>query len=113
VYDYLRTKFGWDQHTARQNSRLAIANFIKVYGKDNVAFMHLPQKDEMSGPNEIGMEARQSIRDSGGELYDGFRLCGLTEADYYLHDGHPNKQGYEKIENCVSQVLLRMEAQAK
>jgi hypothetical protein len=114
VYDYLRAKFNWDQHTARQNSRLAIANFIKVYGKDNVAFVHLPQKDEMmSGPNEIGMETRQSIRDAGGELYDGFKLCGLTGADYYIQDGHPNRQGYGKIANCVSAVLLRMEAQAK
>jgi hypothetical protein len=113
ICDYLRVKFGWDQHTARLNSRLAIAHFIKVYGKENIAFMHLPQKDEMSGPNEIGVEARQSIEDAGGELYDGFKLCGLTEADYHVHDGHPNKQGYGKIANCVGDVLLRMEAQTK
>jgi hypothetical protein len=113
VYDYLRTKFGWDQYTARQKSRLAIANFMKAYGKDNVAFVHLPQKDEMNGPNEIGMEARQSIRDAGGELYDGFKLCGLTAVDYYIHDGHPNKQGYGKIANCVGDVLLHMETQEK
>jgi len=113
VYDYLRTKFGWDQHTARQKSRLAIANFIKAYGKDDVAFVHLPQKDEMNGPNELGMEARQSIRDAGGEFYDGFKLCGLTEADYHIHDGHPNKQGYGKVANCVGEVLLHMEAESK
>ena len=67
----------------------------------------------MNGPNELGIEARQSIRDAGGELYDGFKLCGLTEADYYIHDGHPNKQGYGKIANCVGDVLLHMEAPSK
>jgi hypothetical protein len=113
VYDYLRTNFGWDQYTARHESRLAIASFMKAYGKDNVAFVHLPQKDEMNGPNELGIEARQSIRDAGGELYDGFKLCGLTEADYYIHDGHPNKQGYGKIASCVGDVLLHMEASSK
>jgi hypothetical protein len=113
IWDYLRVNFGWDQHTARQKSRLAIAHLISVYGKENVAFIHLPQKDEMNGPNEIGMEVRQSIKDAGGELYDGFKLCGLTPADYHIHDGHPNKQGYGKITNCVSDVLLHMGAGAK
>ena len=112
VYDYLQTKFHQNA-VAKQGSRLAIANFIEAYGKENVAFIHLPQKNEMSGPNEIGMEARRSIQDAGGELYDGLKLCGLTEADYHIHDGHPNKQGYGKIENCVSAVLRRMETEAK
>jgi hypothetical protein len=112
VYDYVRTRFGWDQYIARQRSRLAIADFIKAYGKDNVAFVHLPQKDEMNGPNEIGMEARQAITAAGGELYDGFKRCGLTAADYHVHDGHPNKQGYGKIAECVGDLLQQM-AQAK
>jgi hypothetical protein len=93
---------------AKQRSRAAIADFINEYGPENVVFMHLPQKDEVNGPSEPGMEERRSIQEAGGKLYDGFKLCPLTAADYHIHDSHPNAQGYGKIANCVSQVLQRI-----
>jgi hypothetical protein len=32
----------------------------------------------------------------------------LTALDYHVHDGHPNKQGYGKIAQCVSRVVQQM-----
>src|SRR5256885_935844 len=69
---------------AGQQSHVAIAELIGKYGRSNVAFLHLPQKDEIGGdPTDLGLKARHSIEESGGRLFDGFTLCGLTPQDYY------------------------------
>jgi hypothetical protein len=107
VYDYFSASFDGSpaKELVKQRSRVAIAEMIKRYGTENVAFMHLPQKDEINGPGRLGLEARQAIEQAGGRLFDGFRLCGMTPADYYVLDGHPNRQGYGKIARCVSPVI--------
>jgi hypothetical protein len=109
-YDYLsaRLKKSPAEQVAKQRSRAAILEMVRRYGTENVAFVHLPQKDEIDGSRELGLEARRSIQDAGGNLFDGFKLCHLTAADYRIHDGHPNKQGYSKIADCVGQVTRRM-----
>ena len=107
VYRFLKAKFSRNA-AAERGSRAAIAEFVQRYGADNVTFVHLPQKDETSGPNEIGWLARSAIEDAGGKLYDGFKLCDLTPADYHVHDGHPNAQGYGKIAHCVAAIVRRM-----
>jgi hypothetical protein len=104
VYHYLNVKFS----SNKRHSRAVIANLISKYGTENVAFLHLPQKDETNGPGELGLEARQAIRDAGGTLIDGFRLCRLSAGDYHIHDSHPNEQGYGKIAQCVRQVIEGM-----
>jgi hypothetical protein len=115
VYDYLHSKLERSRarELAEQRSRAAIVELIERYGTENVAFVHLPQKDEISGPNEPGLKARRSIQDARGHLFDGFKLCGLTSADYHVHDGHPNKQGYGKIARCVGRVIQLMATAAR
>jgi hypothetical protein len=93
---------------AEQGSRAAIAELIRIYGPENVAFVHLPQKDEIDGPNNLGIKARHSIKEAGGKLFDGFKLCRLTAIDYYANDEHPNSNGYAKIALCVSNVINEM-----
>jgi hypothetical protein len=92
---------------AGQASRAAIAELIGIYGAENVTFIHLPQKDELADKLPIGpgLEARRSIREYGGKLFDGFELCGLTTADYYPNDEHPNRGGYSKIAACVLNII--------
>jgi hypothetical protein len=104
VYHHLNVKFS----SNKRRSRAAIADLIRKYGTENVAFLHLPQKDETNGPSELGLEARQAIRHEGGTLFDGFKLCRLSLGDYHIRDGHPNKQGYSKIAQCVHQVIKGM-----
>jgi hypothetical protein len=74
--------------------------------------LHLPQKDEANGPEEQGLEVRQFIQDAAGNLFDGFKLCGLTALDYHIHDGHPNKEGYRKIAHCVARIARNMATSA-
>jgi len=97
---------------AERQSRTAIAELIRLYGPDNVTFIHLPQKDEIDGPNELGLRARRSIRQAGGKLFDGFKLCRLTATDYYMNDNHPNRDGYAKIASCVTNVIKEVTAGA-
>lgn len=99
---------------AEQESRAAVAELIKIYGPENVAFLHLPQKDEVGhGPDSLGMRARHAIEDAGGKLFDGFKLCQLTAADYYPNDDHPNKGGYNKIAACTTRVINEWAAERR
>jgi hypothetical protein len=95
---------------AEQQSRAAVGELIRKYGPENIAFIHLPQKDEINnrGPNILGLNARRSIQEVGGKLFDGFKLCRLTMADYYSNDDHPNSEGYSKIALCVTTVIKQL-----
>jgi len=105
VYTYFRSG------RAEQQSRAAIGELIGMYGRENIAFFHLPQKDEIdSGPNNLGLRARRSVKEAGGKLFDGFKLCRLTSTDYYSNDEHPNGAGYSKIAICLTNVLKEVVA---
>lgn len=109
VYQFLRQKLGHSEMKERleegqQESQAAIRQLIASHGGKNVAFVHLPQKDEIDRPSSLGLEARRAITDAGGKLFDGFRLCRLTARDYFPNDDHPNQAGYGKIEACVSDI---------
>ncbi len=103
VYVYLKQLVTHAQ--AERGSRAAISELVKRYGRENVAFLHLPQKDEIAGgPNDLGLAARRAIEAAGGTLFDGFKLCQMTPSDYYLNDEHPNAHGYSKIATCTAEV---------
>ena len=87
-------------------SEKAIQEIATQLGPGNLLFIHLPQKDEVdSGPNFLGKMARDFIRQNGFAFVDGFEKCGLTAADFLIHDGHPNAQGYGKISACVESAV--------
>jgi hypothetical protein len=109
IYMYFRQLFLFAQ--AEKESHASIAELIRTYGHNNVAFIHLPQKDEIGhGPNSLGLKARLAIEDAGGKLFDGFKLCQLTKRDYYMNDDHPNKGGYTKIAACATDVINELVA---
>ncbi len=98
-----------------QRSDAAIAELIRKYGAENVAFLHLPQKDEVEKgePIKLGLKARRAIQGAGGKVFDGLKLCGLTVTDYYVSDEHPNKAGYAKIASCANNVIKELTAGAQ
>jgi len=103
VYMYFKqlVRSAWAQH----DSRAAIAALVNRYGRENVAFLHLPQKNEVAaGPNDLGLAARHAIEAAGGMLFDGFKLCQMTPSDYFPNDDHPNPHGYAKIATCAADV---------
>ena len=107
VYLYLKQLITYAR--AEFDSRDAIAGLIERYGRENVAFLHLPQKNEIGrGPDALGLRARHAIEEAGGKLFDGFRLCGLTESDYYVNDDHPNVEGYTKIAACAGEIASNL-----
>jgi len=110
-HTFYRVRSFIGRHGTQQQSRSAIAQLLKIYGAENVAFIHLPQQDEIdSGPNDLGLEARRSIQEAGGQLFDGFKLCRLTAIDYGAIDGHPNSAGYAKIASCATEVIRTVTA---
>jgi hypothetical protein len=106
LYIYFRSRL------AERQSRASIPRLIHMYGPENIAFMHLPQQDEIENqePIDLGLQARRSIQESGGKLFDGFKLCRLATTDYYTGEGHPNRDGYAKITACVIDVIKSMTA---
>ena len=87
-------------------SKRAALVLIHDAGPDNIVFMHIPQKDEVtSGPSWIGRKADRFLEESGFTPLDGFSRCRLTLQDFHVHDGHPNARGYGKLEACVEKAL--------
>ena len=94
---------------AERDSHAAISELVRIYGSENVVFLHLPQKNELgSGPDSLGLRARKAIEEAGGKLFDGFKLCNLTTADYFTNDNHPNADGYKKIAGCAAGVIKEL-----
>ena len=118
AYRYLKESYygGQQQNSAgraslmraEDESREAIGDFVRTYGASNVVFVHIPQKDEIGKPDQLGIKARQAIEAAGGHLVDGFQRCGLTETDYYPRDDHPTPQGYAKVARCVGDAIKAM-----
>ncbi len=94
---------------AKRGSRAAISELVDRYGRENVAFLHLPQKNEIAGgPNDLGLAARRAIAAAGGTLFDGFKLCQMTPSDYFPNDDHPNAHGYSKIATCAAEIATSL-----
>jgi len=86
-------------------SKRDITRLVDRLGRENVLFVYLPQRHELErGPNLYGKKANDFITESGYSLVDGRAQCGLTAKDYHPHDGHPNVNGYAKIEACIARV---------
>jgi hypothetical protein len=113
ILQYLKAQLENLTSKTPQRSREAIAELIKLYDPQNIAFVHLPERDEIDGPDKLGLQARRSIQEAGGKLYDGFQLCHLTPLDYQLNDGHPNRLGYAKIASCVNDVIRQVSAETQ
>ncbi len=83
-------------------SKNVIRAMVAKYGKNNLIFIHIPQKEEVSqGVNSLGVMTRQTIKETDATLYNGFARCGLRKSDFFVHDTHPNPTGYQKISACV------------
>lgn len=103
--------YGWwpfSQNTRQlEKSKLAIASLADAVGKENMLLIQLPQKDELlSGTrNKLARQGLEFIKQNGYRFVDGFKKCHLTIADFHIHDGHPNAEGYAKIVDCVDQSV--------
>ena len=92
---------------AEGGSHAAIAELTRLYGPENIVFIHLPEKDEIGrdGPDGLGLKARHAIEDAGARWFDGFTLCHMTTSDYHTNDEHPNQSGYHKIAACTANII--------
>jgi len=114
VYSFMRTKFAPPPADTRKldlenQSQVAIRALIERYGAKNLIFIHIPMKNEEK-PSPDGLSIRQAISAAGAQLFDGFKLCGLSASDYYPIDVHPNETGYKKIASCVAAAFRTLDA---
>jgi hypothetical protein len=89
-----------------EKSKTAIRQMAGAVGAQNILFIQLPQKDELSSElNNLSERGRKFIRQSGFSFVDGLKKCQLTIAEFYTNDGHPNTAGYRKIVDCVERSV--------
>ena len=71
----------------------------------NLKVILVPQKDEFG---LLGTQNRDTsfVLAKLKELDIHHSVCQLSYADYMPIDGHPNKIGYNKIFNCLSEFIL-------
>lgn len=108
VWGYMKNEY---KVRFRNPNSAAIEYLSGKYG-ENIVFIHIPQKDELESgntPNHLGRLAREKINSTGVKLIDGFNICGLESADYFINDPHPNSMGYKKIAKCVDKTIKELE----
>ena len=65
----------------------------------------VPQRDEaaLSAKNHDSLETEKLLKNHSIP----FSWCTITSSDYLPMDGHPNRQGYNKIRHCVTEHLQK------
>ena len=108
AYRYVRDAMTTNPNIAHNYELVAgnLAKLIEKYGRHNLLFIQLPQRQELNGhilPG--GVLTRKLLREAGIDYVDGISRCGLRDTDYFARDSHPNRYGYSKIAECVSQII--------
>lgn len=95
-----------EKETLFEKSKTAIRQLVGAVGAQNILFIQLPQKDELSSElNNLSERGRNFISQSGFSFVDGLKKCQLTTVDFHTHDAHPNTAGYRKILDCVERSV--------
>jgi len=72
--------------------------------KSGVTFIHIWQKDEVNEGhlNQQGIAVRSFFKEFEPSV--NISDCRLLPSDFHIKDGHPNRQGYIKVRECVATV---------
>ena len=80
-------------------------NKLRNYFKElPITLVHLPMKKEISN-DTYSMDIQSVLAPLNIRYIDGLQTCNLTKNDYFSLDSHPNDKGYDKILDCVAEVL--------
>jgi hypothetical protein len=69
-----------------------------------ITILHLPMKRELRD-RRLAIDLAPLAAKSDIQYDSLLDRCGLTLSDYHEFDGHPNARGYDKILECVGEVL--------
>jgi len=109
--DVAREQTRKPSHTLRfgpipQVSSEAISSIRKLYGKDNVLMVQLPDRanenrtiSQLSANTNNFIEQLRTATDVS--IADLSHTCRLSKADFHALDNHPNIYGYKKLSLCV------------
>ena len=83
---------------------------IEHYGKENVALVWIPERNEAATGN-ISPISKKLLRVADVLLPKNHVIrCELGTDDYHEKDGHQNEAGSRRIYNCVAQALAQTTA---
>jgi hypothetical protein len=71
-----------------------------------IDFIHLPEKYEVADGHYSIKKIEKRIREIGITYFPALTKCKWASGMFFVHDGHPNKLGYENVEKCVSGYLF-------
>jgi hypothetical protein len=97
IYSYLKLNFLETKDI--KASRKTLNNFTSKFD-EKLLFIHVTDKNESSRGKKSFMSSKaiNDIKKKGGKISE----CKLTHSDFLINDGHPNKEGYKKIADCVA-----------
>ncbi len=86
----------------RLYTKVAISKINKLFGKNNVLYVQLPEK--IGKPNKIALEFTKRMEDLiNNKIINLWESCPLERSDFNVLDNHPNVEGYKKIKRCISE----------
>lgn len=114
LYDEWKSVYEGYQNPLEYSSTLAdhpivLANFnalLDIYERfPNLQIILVPQRDEVGllGKRNADSRVVQSFLERENIEY---MWCSLTSQDFMEIDGHPNKQGYQKLFECLRSTII-------
>ena len=81
-------------------TKIAIKEINKLFGKENVLYVKLPDsKGESNIKSKIFIKLISEV--DNNKVLDLGEICILTKTDFHHLDNHPNIKGYKKIKKCI------------
>jgi hypothetical protein len=110
-YSYKFVALAYSSFDSKNSSPISLNsdanNAIKFLKRtDNkLSVILVPQRDEaaLSAKNHDSLETEKLLKNHSIP----FSWCSITSHDYLPMDGHPNRQGYNKIRLCVTEHLQK------
>ncbi len=72
----------------------------------HMRFVHLPQRDEVEKGSYILADLAAPLENMGIDYYPALYHGTWTTDMFFVHDNHPNAQGYREIKQCIAQYLF-------
>ena len=99
-YSEFKLRFG----PLRAKTKLAIREINKLYGRSNVLYVQLPNKE--GKPDKRSIFFTNLIQEvDNNKVINLWESCPLNRSDFHKLDSHPNSEGYKKIKKCIVQNI--------
>ncbi len=82
----------------------ALAGMRSAFPEKRLWFVHVPDKFE-TVRQRYDVDLGETVKSYGFDYLPALERCEFTPDLYYTNDNHPNREGYQRLSQCVRKLL--------